>query len=159
MAILIFKVVTLVVRTVAKPLISWVTYYNRLKLQEKNSSLKFIKNEIIWTGQVVNYYNIKINRKLFRLSNTEPIKLLSEEKAIEKGAEFLSELLIYSILIVLPVMEWFRQSKANKEAESLKEQEIRRMKNDIFALAHENGELIAKIDEIKMIMKEIKDKI
>lgn len=159
MAILLFKVVTLVVRTVAKPLISWVTYYNRLKLQEKNSKLAFIKNEIVWIGQVVNYYNIKINRKLFRLSTLEPIKPLSEDKAIEKGAEFLSELLIYSILIALPVLEWYRQSNINKEAEFLKEQEIRRMKNDIFALTHENEELIAKIDEIKMLMKEINDKI
>ena len=159
MAILIFKVVTLVVRTIAKPLIQWITFYNRLKLQEKNSKLNFIKEEIVWMGQVVNYYNIKINRKLFRLSNTEPIKPLSEEKAIEKGAEFLSELLVYTILISLPVMEWFRQSKINKEAEFLKEQQIRRMKSDIYALTYKNNELIAKIDEIKFLIKEIYDKI
>jgi len=159
MAILLFKVVTLVVRTIAKPIISWVTYYNRMKLQEKNSNLKFIKDDIVWIGQIVNYYNIKINRKLFRLSSTEPIKSLSEEKAVEKGAEFLSELLVYSILITLPVIEWYRQSKINKEAEYLKEQEIRRMKNDIFALTHENSDLIQKIDEIKQLMKQINDKI
>lgn len=159
MAILVFKVVTLVVRTIAKPLISWITYYKRLKLQEQNSKLDFIKNKIVWIGQVVNYYNIKINRKLFRLSSNEPIKPLSEDKAIEKGAEFLSEFLVYSILISLPVLEWYRQSKITKEQEYLKEQELRRMKNDILALSEQNNELRARMEELRNIMKEINNKI
>ena len=133
MAILVFKFVTLIVRTIAKPLISWVTYYKRLKLQEQNPKLAFIKNKVVWVGQVVNYYNIKINRKLFRLSTTEPIKPLSEEKAIEKGAEFLSEFLVYSILISLPVIEWLRQNKITKENEFSKE--------ELEKLAKENPEI------------------
>jgi optic atrophy 3 protein len=159
MAIFVFKVVTLIVRTVAKPLIQWVTYYNKLKLQEQRSNLAFIKDRIIWTGQVVNYYNVKINRQLFRLSKTEPIKPLSEDKAIEKGAEFLSEFLVYSILITLPIYEYLRQNKINKQTEYLKEQEIRRMKNDINALTAQNQNLIENINELKSLLIELNKKI
>ncbi len=159
MAILLFKVVTLVVRTVAKPFITWISHYNKIKLQEQNSKLKFIKNRIVWIGQVSNYYNIKMNRKLFRLSNNEPIKSLSEDKAIEKGAEFLSEVFIYAILITLPVLEWYRQNKITKEQEFLKDLEIRRMRNDTIALKEQNNDLKAKISELRDLIKEINNKI
>ena len=159
MAILVFKFVTLVVRTIAKPLISWVTYYNRLKLQEQNAKFAFIKNRVIGIGQLVNYYNIKINRKLFRLSSKEPIKPLSEEKAIEKGAEFLSEFIVYSILISLPVLEWLRQSRISKEIENQKEQEVRKIESDIKALAEQNKVLKKKLSELKFLMSEITQKI
>jgi len=158
MAILVFKVVTLVVRTIAKPLISWVTYYNRLKLQEQKSNLVFLKNKIVWIGQAYNYYNIKINRSLFRLSKSDPIKPLSEDKAIEKGAEFISEFLVYSILITLPVLEWYRQAKITKEADYLKDQELRRMTNDILALKEQNNQIKAKVEELQMFIKEINNK-
>jgi len=159
MAILVFKVVTLVVRTIAKPLISWVTYYNRLKLQEQKSNLVFLKNKIVWIGQAYNYYNIKINRSLFRLSKSDPIKPLSEDKAIEKGAEFISEFLVYSILITLPVLEWYRQAKITKEADYLKDQELRRMTNDILALKEQNNQIKAKVEELQMFIKEINNKL
>lgn len=159
MAILVFKVFTLVVKTVAKPLISWITHYNKLKLQESNSKFLFIKNKIVWVGQVVNYYNIKINRKLFRLSNNEPIKALSEDKAVEKGAEFISELLVYSIVITLPILEWYRGSQIAKQEQYLKDQEIRRIKSDLSALKEQNTTLKDKINELKQILNEMDSKI
>lgn len=155
MAIFVFKIMTLIVRTAAKPIIQWVTYHNKLKLQDQNTNMKYVKDYIIWTGQAFNYYNIKINRKLFGLSKTEVIKPLSNEKAIEKGAEFLSEFLIYSILIILPVIEYLRSNKASKEVEFLRQQEIRRMKNDIDALEKQNENLRNRINEMSNIFAEV----
>jgi len=159
MSILVFKFVTLIVRTIAKPLISWLTYYNRLKMKEQNAKFAFVKNRIINIGQLGNYYNIKINRKLFRLSSREPIKPLTEEKAIEKGAEFLSEFIVYSILISLPVLEWYRQSLISKEIENQKEQEIKNIKSDLGELTKQNNVLREKLNELKFIMSEISNRI
>jgi len=159
MSILVFKFVTLIVRTIAKPLISWLTYYNRLKMKEQNAKFAFVKNRIINIGQLGNYYNIKINRKLFRLSSREPIKPLTEEKAIEKGAEFLSEFIVYSILISLPVLEWYRQSLISKEIENQKEHEIKNIKSDLGELTKQNNVLREKLNELKFIMSEISNRI
>ena len=156
MAIFVFKVMTLVVRTAAKPIIQWVTYYNKLKLQEQNTNLNFVKDSIIWTGQAYNYYNIKMNRILFGLSKTEVIKPLSSDKAIEKGAEFLSEFLIYTILITLPILEYIRTNNISKEVEYLRQQEIRRMNNDIDALERQNEILKNRLKEMSMILDGIK---
>ncbi len=159
MAILVFKFFTLVVRTIAKPLISWLTYYNKLKMQEQNAKFTFIKNIIINIGQNANYYNVKINRKLFRMSSNEPIKPLPVDKAIEKGAEFLSEFIVYSILISLPVLEWYRQSLLSKEVERQKEQEVKKIQSDIKALSGQNTLLKDKLSELKFLMSEINRKI
>lgn len=156
MAIIVFKVITLFVKGLAKPLISWVTHYKKLKLKESNPNVDFIKNRILWIGQFINYYNIKINRKLFRLDNSSPIKALSEEKAIEKGAEFVSEVFIYAIVITLPVLEWLRISQISRKERYLKEQEIRRIKNDINALSDQNLQLQAKLDELKYLIAQIR---
>lgn len=159
MAIFVFKVMTLVVRTAAKPIIQWVTYYNKLKLQEQNTKLKLLKDSILWIGQAYNYYNIRLNRIIFGLSRTEVIKPLSNEKAIEKGAEFLSEFLIYSILIVLPVLEYIRSNNASKEIEFLREKEVSRMQNDIDKLEKENEKLRERLQNIGKILDEINTKI
>jgi hypothetical protein len=159
MAIFIFKIMTLLVRTIAKPMISWASYYKRIKLQQAEYKDHWIRHHVANVGQVVNYYNTKINRKMFKLSTTDPIKLLSEEKAIEKGAEFVSEFLIYAVLISLPVFEWIRQSRINKLKEQVKEQGIRRMKNDLERILCENKELRGHLNELKTVLEELRIKV
>jgi hypothetical protein len=159
MAIFIFKIVALLVRTAAKPMISWASHYKKIKLQQAEYKDHWIRHQIASIGQFVNYYNTKINRRLFRLSINDPIKLLSEEKAIEKGSEFISELLIYTILISLPLMEWFRQSRTTKIKELVKEQGIRRIKNDLERILCENKELKNELNELKLVLTQLKSKI
>ena len=159
MAIFIFKIIAVVVRTTAKPLISWATYYNRIKLQEPNYKNVFIKEKIIWIGQIVNYYNTKFNRKVFRIPQSDPIKKLVDDKAIEKGAEFLSEILIYSILLSIPVFEWYRQSKITKIKEEMKETGIKRMRRDINLMRESNLRLKNELDELKNLLSEISNKL
>jgi hypothetical protein len=159
MAIFIFKVLALLVRTIAKPMISWATYYKRIKLQQVEYKDHWIRHQVANLGQIVNYYNTKLNRKMFKLSATDPIKLLPEEKAIEKGAEFISEFLIYTILISLPVFEWYRQSRISKHKELVKERGIKRMKNDLEKILCENQELRKNLGELKIVLEELNTKI
>jgi hypothetical protein len=159
MAILIFKVLALVIRTVAKPLISWASYYNRIKLQESNHKYMFVKEYIIWFGQMTNYYNTKFNRKFFKLPSSDPIKKLSEDKAIEKGAEFISEVIIYTILLSIPIFEWWRQSKIASIKEEMKDTNIKRMRIDVELISKQNSKLKKELKEIKEILKEINNKL
>ncbi len=159
MAIFIFKILALVIRTTAKPIITWATYYNRLKLQESNTKYKYIRKYIISTGQITNYYNTKFNRIFFRLPSTDPIKRLTEDKAIEKGAELASEILIYTILLSLPIFEWWRQSKINKAKEEMKEIGLKRLRIDVELLSEDNKKIKEELKIMKNFLSEINSKL
>ncbi len=155
-----FKLITLVIRTIAKPLVSWFSYYNRLKLQQNQSRFsRLIRGRLIWIGQKVNYYNTIINRKIFKISSTTSVTELSEEKALEKGAETISELIVYSILIIIPIAEWIRQSKQSKKKELMKEMYINELKNELALAIENNKEIMSEIEEIKSQIYEIKFKL
>ena len=120
-----FKVMNLVVRTIAKPLVSWVTHYKKMKFKEECGSKlqNMTRNKLIWLGQTWNFYNVTINRKLFKISTgNATISELSESKALELGAEVTGEILVYSLLILIPILEWLRLSKIAKKKVMIKEQ-------------------------------------
>lgn len=160
MAIIFFKIMTLVVRTMAKPVISWVSYYKRMKLQESDSYLStLIRQKLTWTGQQVHYYNTAVNRKVFRLGTNDPIKPLTDDKALEKGAEFLSEVIIYSILISIPIYEWWKTRQITKEKEARKKTALLRMENDVRVLKEENERLKIEIANLMKLAEEVQNKI
>lgn len=156
-----FKLITLVIRTIAKPMVSWLSYYNRLKLQNNQTSFsKLVRGRMIWFGQTFNYYNTIINRKIFKISSsTTSVTELSEEKALEKGAEMISEFLVYSILIILPIAEWIRQSKISKQKELKKEKYIQEMKDELEEVIVEKQEIIKEIEDITNQINEIQLKL
>ena len=160
MAVLLFKLFTLLMRTLARPLINWVSYYNRARLQSSNSKFHiFIKNKLINIGQDINFYNITINRKLFKLSTKDVIKPLSVEKALEKGAEFISEVIVYTILLSLPIYELVKLSKASTEKESIKENSLIVMRNDVNILVLENESTVKELGEIKILVSQVLDQL
>ena len=160
MAVLLFKLFTLVCRTMARPLISWVTYYNRVKLQSSNGRIQNkIKVKLVKLGQNVNYYNTIINRKLFKLPTKDPIRPLTEEKALERGAEFVSEFIVYAILITLPIYELIKLNKASTEKENEKENKMRKMRNELNHLVVENESIMNELDEIKSSVMKLRDQI
>lgn len=157
MSLFVFKIITLVVRTLAKPMIAWVTHYKKLALMNQESEInKFWRNRLINLGNRVDYFNIYINRRILGLK-FEHHKKLSNDKALERGAEFFSELLVYSILISLPVIEYIRQSKINKETEFIREKGLRRMNNDMNEIHKQNEKVNDSVDEILKVLKEIEE--
>ena len=161
MSTFMFKVMNLVVRTIAKPLISWVTHYKKLKFKEESGSKVqiFLRRKLINVGQSWNYYNILINRKLFKISSSNTsINSLSEEKALERGAEFISEILIYSLLILIPLLEWWRLSKISKAKEKVKEDYLNETKILTQMVLADTKEIEKEIQEIYTLMEEIEKK-
>ena len=155
MSTFFFKVMNLIVKTIAKPIISWVTHYKKLKFKEESQSKfqNFIRRKLIWTGQTWNHYNILLNRKLFKISTgSTTIAELSEDKAVEKGAEFLSEFLVYSILLIIPILEWIRLTNISKKKELEKENYLKQTKEMLDVVILESVELE---NELKNLMEAI----
>jgi hypothetical protein len=157
-----FKVMNLVVRTVAKPLISWVTHYKKLKFKDESQSKfkNYARNKLIWTGQTWNYYNVVINRKLFKISTLNTtVTELSEEKALDRGAEIIGEIIVYSLLIIIPLIEWYRLSNISKKKESVKEEFIKETRILLDELINESREINNELNEIKNMLDLIDCKI
>ncbi len=157
-----FKVMNLVVRTIAKPLVSWVTHYKKLQFKEESQSKfqKFSHKKLIWAGQTFNYYNVLINRKLFKISTGgTTIPELSEEKALERGAEIIGEILVYSLLILIPFLEWLRLSKISKKKELQKENFIKETRIMLDEVMKESIEIDKELIEIKVLVENIESKL
>jgi hypothetical protein len=161
MAVFFFKIVSIAVKTLARPLILWVSYYNRLKVQEsKNRYAIFLKNRLIWIGQTFNYYNIMLNRQIFRLTkDTGPIKLLSEEKALERGAEFVSELIVYSIILTVPIIEMLKSYKNNQIKEKKKKDYLIKIQNDVDSMIESHMNNSRNIKELRDRLKIVNNNI
>lgn len=164
MSMMLFRVINLLIRTIAKPLVSWVTHYKKLKLaqEQSNSPIQNLaRNSLILLGRKWNHYNILINRKLFKIQTQSTIVELSEDKALEKGAEVFSEVLVYSILIILPIWEWQRQSKISKHKEECRQQKIKNLSEKLEKVLEESEKLNQEINEINelsnIIIQKIKD--
>jgi hypothetical protein len=149
MSALIFKAITVLVKTTAKPFIAWISHYNKQMLRESTNSFhNFVKNRMINIGQSYNYYYTKFNRKILRLKANDPIKLLSEDKAMEKGVEFVSEIIVYLIIIGIPIYE-LKKAMQNKSDLAIEEKyTFIKIKSNIESSKEGNLYLKNKLDEI-----------
>ncbi len=147
----------LIVRTMSKPIISWVTYHKKIKLKEPTHSKNqiYFRKKLMQIGQSWNYYNVLINRKLFKMSYTNSnIPKLSEDIALERGAEIISEIVIYTVLLSIPIFEWYRLSKIQREKKRLKDLEIMSMKMQLEEITSEAKIIDKEIKRVKLMIAE-----
>lgn len=154
MTSIIQKSFNIFVRTCAKPIIEWVVKNKKDEIVG-NSGYGYLGKTLSFIGQKTNFYSMKFNRKVFKISNFTEIKPLSNEKALEKGTEIVTEILIYSILIVLPILEWRRQTKANLKKEIKEKEEMDKLYEKVFSLRREEKILEIKLSELREKMKTI----
>lgn len=124
------KVTSLLVRTVAKPIA------NGLKAQAKNS--EGFKKACIKIAQTVHSTDVRLRMKLLG-ENKIKVRPLNDKKAIDSGANFLSETFIFSVAGLLIFYESYRSRKKLAD-------EKRTVKNDI-------SELQDDIEEVKNLLK------
>lgn len=160
MAVFFFKVVSLAVRTLARPLINWVSYYNRLRMQQsQNIFIISLRNRLVFLGQNFHYYNTLINRKIFRLNDKVPIKPLSEEKALERGAELISECIVYSILLTIPLYEIVKAYRSGNKKQQQKKEFLIKMQTDLRDYIEIQENLKESISQINKSTKNFTNKI
>lgn len=97
----LFKVFSLVVRILARPLISKTKAATSSRLQDVRLRAFFI-----WLGNRTHKINVIINRKFLKLNNTDfKVQELGELAALELGVETFYEIIIYACLLGLPFLE------------------------------------------------------
>lgn len=162
MSTTMFRVMNLLVRTIAKPLISYVTHYKKIHLKEESTSKSknYLRKKLINCGQNWNYYNVLINRKLFKISTgTTTIAELSEEKALERGAEIMGEVLVYTILLLVPLFEWIRLSKISKKKDLEKQKIIDDMRTQADLVIKDSEQIKNEIQEIVKLLEGLEKKL
>lgn len=144
---LFFSAFNHVIKTLSRPLITNLkSYKTAYLLKNKNSkSLNYIINLFTKLGNFSNKLSLKLNSIVFNQKASDK-NLLSQDKALEKGIEVFSEALIYTILLGIPIIEYYKTSKENKEKEKKKEENLKYLKNHIYVLNNRNLELRNKIN-------------
>lgn len=102
------KLTSLLIRTVSKPIA------NAIKAQSKQSN--FLKTNFIRFGQFINRVDVTLRNS----SNSKlKIRPLTDNKAIEIGSNFLSEVFVFSVGASLIFYELTRSRKDKEEPEAL----------------------------------------
>ena len=153
MSSIIRNTLDLLVRTLSRPIITWVL--NHKKNDIIGGEFGKLGKTLEFIGQNWNYYTVKINRKILKISNITEIKQLPKDKALEKGINLISEIFIYSLLIFIPIYEWRRQSKNSDINEQIEEEEANKMLNLIKELSDNNVNIEKRIFQFKQEYNEV----
>lgn len=160
MAVFVFKVFSIAIKTLARPLINWLSYYNRIKMQESQDRFAIsARTKLIYIGQKYHYYNSLLNKKIFGLTKETTIKSLTPEKALERGAELVSEIIVYSILLSLPVYEMIKSYKSNKIKNEKKKEYLMNIQNNVENMIEMRSKNLQNLSEIRNRLNKIDEKI
>ena len=102
-----YKIISLVVRVFAKPLISKTKDYH-LRFRSEDHTL--MKKFYIVIGNRYHRFETKLNKDSLKILDEGElyIKPLSNTQAIEKGIDIFYEVLLYGIIIGFPIYELYR---------------------------------------------------
>ncbi|KAM7425234.1 Optic atrophy 3 protein [Porites harrisoni] len=109
----LFKLVSLAVKQISKPVA------NSLKSAAKQNEF-FRRYVCVWPGQGYHWFETRVRMKLMGLSGPDKVQPLSEQVAVDVGAELLGESLIFGIATLTLYFEYRRGQ--NKEAKKEEEQ-------------------------------------
>jgi Optic atrophy 3 protein (OPA3) len=94
--------------------------------------------------------NIKIQRRLMNMSGGDSyVKPLSDEKALESGAEFIGEVLAYGTLFIWGIYEINKYSNDAKSKEAAQKEIIAKIHSRIEGIELDNKRIFDKIEQIK----------
>lgn len=160
MSIILMKTLTIAVKTLARPVVTYFSYYKRIHMENSSNFLmKYLRKKLIGIGQKLNYYNQNFNRKMFRLNSDKPINPLPENKALERGIEFLAEVIIYTIIVGYPSYEIVKSGKKSALKEEKKDEQYIRMREKLDKEVKEYYKISKDLNELEMKIKELNNEI
>ncbi|KFD62932.1 hypothetical protein M514_10145 [Trichuris suis] len=124
----LFKLVALFVRQVSRPIA------NQLKNGAKRSHA-FRRYVCLPIAQL--YHRVDVTKKMLMMGFGKPAKVpsLTEESAVELGADILGEVIVYSIAATLFTLEYMRTSEKARVKEELLLNRISNLEDKISELA------------------------
>ncbi|CAK7913427.1 hypothetical protein CAAN1_20S01134 [[Candida] anglica] len=132
------KLTSLLVRTVAKPIAT------TLKAQAKDHDL--FKNACIRIAQTVHSTDLRLRMKLLGESKIK-IRPLNDKKAIENGANLLSEFFIFSVAGSLILYESYRSRKKAANERDAVADDISTLQDEIEYIKNKLREYNLKLDD------------
>ena len=144
----IFKLVSLIIRLFTKPM----TNYFKASLKSKKIEKPFVRELIMGLGQKYNRWNVIITRSFSGMGSIDYIKPLSDEKALDSGAEFVGEIIAYGTLLIWGIYEVNKLSKDTK----LKEGKVNDAISEIGEKATNlNEDYLALVKQVQELREEI----
>lgn len=141
----IFKVVSLVIRLFTKPFSS----YLKQSLKLGNVKNTYLQTFIIYLGQKYHVINIRITRRLSNVGGDFYIKPLTEEKALDSGADFIGEIIAYGTLFFWGIYEVNKLSKDTKKKEKALNDTIAGLHAEIQGVQSHYKAMMDEIEKIK----------
>ena len=109
------KVFSLCIRLFTRPLVNYAK--SAVKVHTKRSEV--MRSLLLSSGQVYHQMHYRIQRIFLPTTIAEEyVKPLSDEKALEAGAEFLGEVVVYGVLMVWGVYEMDRAQRESRDKEA-----------------------------------------
>ncbi|KAL3319253.1 Optic atrophy 3 protein [Cichlidogyrus casuarinus] len=108
----VFKLGALAAKQLSKPLANYI------KIQAKNYAF-FRKYICSPPAQIYHFWETKLKLKLLGIPPPAEVAKLSEENAVDLGAEMLGEIIIFSVGSILVIWEYKRQVKNAQNKEEL----------------------------------------
>ena len=141
----LFKVISLLIRLFTRPLSNHI----KNSLKAKNDHHPIMKETILNLGQFSHSIHIKIQRRLINFSNSDSyVKPLSEEKALDSGAELFGEIIAYGAFITWGLYEFYKLTTSAKAKEEKYNEVIAQIHARLQGLEVEYKEILNKPVEI-----------
>lgn len=139
---------------ICRPLLNWIINHKKADLQ---GELKFgiMGRSFIFIGQKWNTFTVNLNRKVFKISTLSEIKQLSDKQALVAGTELIAEIIIYSILIIVPILEWRKQARVAEVKEKKEQDHLQNLIETTKSLESENKALEERLLKLKSELKSL----
>ena len=98
---------------------------------------------------VLHWLEVFVKMRLMGASGPTQVKPLSNEKAVEIGAEIIGELIVYSIASSAIIAEYCRSSRRGQAVEDTQDQKISKLNNKLKLLDREMNIVKRKIHQIE----------
>ena len=139
---MLFKVFTLTLKTVSKPLAS--------RFEGYVMGHPVLRDKVVRTAQWLHSLEVSINRGAEGKTGKVFVGDMSEERALQMASKVASEGFVYGTALILLVLEMYRKDKEDKE-KKMKQEDEKRRRHDTEARLEkeliEVREVLAKMEE------------
>ncbi|CAB5195617.1 unnamed protein product [Rhizophagus irregularis] len=134
------KLASLLVRTISKPIANSIKNYSK--------SHPAFRQICINVAQATRRFEIKLDMNLLG-QKTEKIRPLNDAKAVEMGANFLGEAIIFGVASSLIIWEQARSYKSSKDRQHQLDDKIEMLKDEISKLKESEDQMMNQIVKLK----------
>lgn len=140
------KIGTLLLKTLSKPLAN--------SLKRRAQSNQRFERFCVGLAQVYNNVDSRLKQSILDYKS-EPIKPLSEARAVELGANFLSELIIFGVGAATIIFETVRTSQNTKKKKILAEERLQLQEEELSRLKSHVSRMEEILEDVEKRMKDV----